>query len=479
MSIQYDETGLTIQTLSEILEDREEQLKQIFGSSFNISGDTVIGNVQTADADREYDIQELLEFLVMQLYFANSEGIFLDWNAFFRNQLRLTPLKTIITRTINGDVGTVINKNDLTITDTDINEDFILYDTVTIQKDGKVQAKFESMLYESVDVGESDSFTIATPILGVETISFETGDGVYQVGRVTETDDEFKQRIDGSSLVGSIGLSEAIKQKILLLDGVEACTFLENKSSTNYMYEEYSSGTGKISISQNSFTITGSSGSTFLTELDTNYSLKWDDDLSDEQTAVVASIESPTSLTIINKSQTDTLTPTTFEFSEPTLPPNSFEMIVLGGDSEEIAQTILDNEVPTTQTYGNTYEDIEDSEGQIERVYFTIPDEININMQMDVYYNSILTVDEQQELKQALVDYWDSLKSEDINKGIGLDIDADDFAQISNINSKIKKIRNIEIEDDANPGMTDYISIANREIANLATTDITLNLIAA
>lgn len=476
MPINIDNTGLTTQTLSEIHEERETELQGFLGSDFEIQGDSLIGNLQASDADREFAIQELIKGIYNAMSLQNSTGSALDNNALFKNQKRLSKLRTVITRTINGVAGTTITAKSLTIRNQNNNYDFELASDVVIGMGGTVQAQFQTLFYENVVVNNSDVFVITTPIAGVTSITFETGDGVLQSGRQVESDEEFKARILNSNTVGSTALSEAIVAKIRQLDNVEFATYLENKSSINYMYEDYVAGTGSISTSVNSFTVTGS-GTNFLTELDANYSLKFEDDASDEQTVIVSTIASNTSLTAKNKTTT-VATTNPYQYAPPTLPPNSFEIIVLGGVDTDIAQVILDNKVPTTMTVGNSNAIATDSEGQSEVIYFTRPTEIDVVMQMDVYYTSVLTTDEQNTLKTALVNYWNGLKSTSSTNGIGLDMDADDFAQVSNQFSKIRKIRNIEIKKSGNISFTDYIEIKNREIAMLATGDITLNLIA-
>ena len=55
--IQYDQNGLIIQSLLDILSERENSCQKIFGDDFYISGESVVANLQSADADREWSIQ--------------------------------------------------------------------------------------------------------------------------------------------------------------------------------------------------------------------------------------------------------------------------------------------------------------------------------------------------------------------------------------------------------------------------------------
>lgn len=59
-------------------------------------------------------------------------------------------------------------------------------------------------------------------------------------------------------------------------------------------------------------------------------------------------------------------------------PPHSFEAIVLGGTNAEIAQVLWDTKAAGIQTYGNTYADIIDENGDTQRIYFSRPDSIYI-----------------------------------------------------------------------------------------------------
>lgn len=473
MPISGDSTGLTTQTLSEIIQERESACQSFLGNNFQITGDTVFGNLQASDADREYDIQELLSFLVGQLSLSNSSGIFLDWNANFKNLSRISPNKTQITRTINGTVGTVVSS--LTILDTNLNEEFLLVSSVTIGGTGKVQGTFESTGYGYLNVLDGDTFSIVTPTLGVSSISFVTGDDIIQEGNDAETDEVFRARAISTNNINSVAISSAIVAKILELDGVESATYIENNTN-GYLYEEYTALSGTISASADSFTVTGS-GTSFLTDLNVNDSIKYEDDLSNITTKVVATIVSDTELTVTDKI-TVAVTGASYDYAPPTLSPKSFEIIVLGGDEDEIAQIIMDNKVPTTATYGSIDVDVTDSEGVTETIYFSEPTEVRIVMEADVYYTSSLSEEEQTALKTAFVDYWNTAKSEDGGKGVALDVDSGDFGILSNTSSKIQRIRNIKVKryTDVDWSANQYVSIGQREIATLAVADITLNL---
>lgn len=477
MPIIYDENGITIQTQSEIVTEREDALKPVLGSDFSIEGDSVVGNLQASDTDRELDIQECLSFLVSQMSLSNASGLFLDFYSQFKSLTRNSSSKAIIQRTIKGTSGTTISSGGLIINNNVLDIEFILIEDILINSVGEATAQFEATVFGALNLTDAQTYSIVNPVSNITNVIFVTGDGLISNGEDAESDEDFRQRIQTTSNINSVGITSAIVSQILALDGVSASFYIENKSSTDWTYENWVTSTHTITATANSYNLAGS-GTLFLTDLNTNYQLKYEDDSSDEQLLVVSTITSDTALISRDKILT-AVTGSTYSYAMPVLPPNSFEIIVLGGNEVKIAETIFYNQVPTTETIGNTSVLVTDSEGYSEIVKFTRPTQVDIDLKADVYYTVALLDDEKTALKQTMVDYWNSLKSANISKGIGLDVDSLDFGYLSNTNSKIRKIRNIEIKKSIDSIFTDYISIGNREIANILIDDISLTYIAS
>lgn len=125
MGIQYDNNGLIIQNLSEILDEREENCRAFLGDDFQISGESVCANLQASDGDRELSIQELLLYLATQLDPEQAEGIWLDYICSLNNIQRISATKTIIPITVTGTPGTSKNAGEITIVDNQTDEYFI------------------------------------------------------------------------------------------------------------------------------------------------------------------------------------------------------------------------------------------------------------------------------------------------------------------------------------------------------------------
>lgn len=90
-------------------------------------------------------------------------------------------------------------------------------------------------------------------------------------------------------------------------------------------------------------------------------------------------------------------------------PAHSFEAIVLGGSDTEIAELIWNIKSAGIQTYGNTYADITDLNGDIQRIYFSRPTSIYI------WINITVTRTSEEEfpsngvalIKQGIIDWTD------------------------------------------------------------------------
>jgi len=195
MPITYTDQGVTTQTLQEILSEREVALAvaEILGVDFKITSDSAAGNLQLSDADREFDIQELIVYLVAQLNPETAEGVFLDWVCTLNNITRLQPVKTLIYPTVTGTASATISANTVTIKDTITNDLYINVSEFTFSTGGTATVEFECLAYGDIDPSNSTTFTIVTPVANVTSITW-SGLSDEVIGRYRETDDQLRVR---------------------------------------------------------------------------------------------------------------------------------------------------------------------------------------------------------------------------------------------------------------------------------------------
>jgi uncharacterized phage protein gp47/JayE len=90
-------------------------------------------------------------------------------------------------------------------------------------------------------------------------------------------------------------------------------------------------------------------------------------------------------------------------------PAKSFEAVVQGGDSQEIADTIWEAKPAGIQTYGSSSESVVDSQAIAHTVYFSRPTEVPIYVSIDLTVDTEFPVDGAGLAQQAILDYGASL----------------------------------------------------------------------
>jgi hypothetical protein len=96
-------------------------------------------------------------------------------------------------------------------------------------------------------------------------------------------------------------------------------------------------------------------------------------------------------------------------------PPKSFEIVIDGGDEQEIAQDIWENKPAGIQTTGDIGEPITDSQGFPRTVYFSRPTDVDIYAIVDLVTDVDFPMNGDIIARDALVEFGNSL-------GIGKDI---------------------------------------------------------
>jgi len=90
-------------------------------------------------------------------------------------------------------------------------------------------------------------------------------------------------------------------------------------------------------------------------------------------------------------------------------PPKSYEVVVQGGDEDEIAQIILDTKALGTETTGSINRELVDSQGFQKFVAFSRPTSIPIDLQVDLRTNTQFPINGTQLAEAALLAYGNAL----------------------------------------------------------------------
>lgn len=227
MGITYDTTGITIQTLSEILDEREVNLQTFLGTDFAISGDNVIANLQLADADREFELQELLLYIAMQLDPDQAEGIWLDFICDLNNIKRYAPEKTLIPLTVNGTPNVSKNAGTIIVVDEDTDEYFTNLEPFTVGIDGTVDVSFQATSFGDISADSGHTYSLKTASSGISSVDWDIA-GTYSLGRYAETDIELRARRKYILESSASSTLASIFTNVSQVNGVEYLNIYEN-----------------------------------------------------------------------------------------------------------------------------------------------------------------------------------------------------------------------------------------------------------
>lgn len=229
MTIQYDSNGIITQSLTEILDERETNLKPILGEDFTIDKTSPIGNMELADSNNELTIQELIAWLIPNQIDANTAtGIFLEAicekNRIERKQATYTTVNLIL----HGTPKTEFLSSDITVSDSISGIYYDLSEDCTVGEDGTILAKFTCEVFGEYYPLANSKFEILTPVVGLDNVTIDYEKSNLVIGRFTETDDELRHRRQLSVQQTSTNTLGSIQSVIYSLDGVKHCTYFEN-----------------------------------------------------------------------------------------------------------------------------------------------------------------------------------------------------------------------------------------------------------
>ncbi|NIQ91013.1 MAG: hypothetical protein GWM98_04685 [Nitrospinaceae bacterium] len=152
------------------------------------------------------------------------------------------------------------------------------------------------------------------------------------------------------------------------------------------------------------------------------------------------------------------------------LPPHSFEVVVLGGDEDEIAETIWAVKPAGIEPYGDEFRTVTDSQGFDHDIYFSRPDDIPIYMDLTVETNGgSFPADGVDQIKAALAAYGGELT-------VGEDVIALQFKCVPLSVAGVVDVTVFKIDKITPPVGTGNITIGFRELATFDTSDISVTV---
>lgn len=415
--------GFQTKTFSEIRDDIYEDAtsSEFFGADFPVTPDSPFGNYTSviAAAIKE-SAWDLAQMVYDQLDLSKAEGVNLDKIGAYIGLDRLKasgsegllefkgvvgddiPLGTTVRSSTSSDI-VVATSSDATYDNTSCYKTFIKIQSV--QNDTTYTVSAQGMSYSIVS--DSDA-TESEILLALE--STLTGSSTnFTVQIVNDT-------LEITSVSRSNSLSVLVSNN-MFIEYVSLVTRAENTTDgaitilANTLTEFETKPIGTVSVNNPLDFNLGR-----LDETDEEYRIRLGERKANTGTgtrdALISSVSNLNGVTSVSIIENDTVA----YFSTGQYP-KSFQLFVLGGDEDEIAQTIWDTKSSTIRTFGTVTRLVEDVQGNTQTVYFSRPDQsyAYVNVVYTVYSEETFPSDGEQLIAQAVVAYGSALEvGEDI-----------------------------------------------------------------
>lgn len=238
----FDETGLTTKTLSEIIEELEDDYKNIYGADINIDQNSADGQIINIQAQTAVDLRELLTSINNGFDPDQAEGRVLDQRVALNNITRAGG--TFTTVSVNVTVDRALNLVGLDSESAELNPD--IPNLYTIKDDAGTEfyllvsqspsgAGTNAYTFRAAPIGDIEVLanTITTPVTIIAGVTgINNPGGALNQGVDEESDSALKVRRKESTSISAVGYLDAIEAAIRNLDGVVTAIVLENDTGS-------------------------------------------------------------------------------------------------------------------------------------------------------------------------------------------------------------------------------------------------------
>jgi len=234
----FDANGLKVASLSELVTQLQDNLKQIYGSDINVEQNSPDGQAINIYAQGGADLRELLVQIVTSFDPNQARGAVLDQRVAINNIKRkggtftiqpidITTDRTVALDGLDADFSNIDGEG-YTVQD-DAGNEFILIDSVTLTA-GTTARNFRARQLGKVETTVGTITNQKTVVLGVTDINNSSGPS--ETGQNEETDESLRLRRARSVAIASNGFLDGIDGALLDLEGVVDVAVFENVTNT-------------------------------------------------------------------------------------------------------------------------------------------------------------------------------------------------------------------------------------------------------
>jgi len=238
MPDKLDKTGLTVKTLTEIVNDLTTGMQGIYGNDINVDQNSPDGQLINLFGQACEDIRELLVQINNDFDPDLATGAILDQRVAINNIIRqggtytIQPVDITVSQTVElaGLDGEFDNPNGTGFTVQDnIGNKYILVDTTTLTA-GTHSLNFRAQLIGQVEPVIGTINIAVTVVIGVTAIN--NSSTALSIGQNQETDAQLRVRRQKSVALASVGYLNGLLGAVLALPGVNAAVLYENVADT-------------------------------------------------------------------------------------------------------------------------------------------------------------------------------------------------------------------------------------------------------
>lgn len=224
-------TGFEIKRLEDVLSEIEAAEKAAFGAGINVGSDSVFGQLNGIVSERLAELWEVAEAVYGSAFPDTASGAALDAVASLTGTTRLAPAKSTGIVTAFGDDLTVIPAGSVvSVVGTNPTVKFVTTAEATIGDTvpGEVDIPVESLDFGPIPAASGTLTVIETPISGWDTVTNALD---ADLGRNLESDAALRLRREQELRAIGASTVEAIRARLLQVDGVTDAFVFENETS--------------------------------------------------------------------------------------------------------------------------------------------------------------------------------------------------------------------------------------------------------
>jgi uncharacterized phage protein gp47/JayE len=431
--------GFVLKTLDDIKTEVEEQQRAEIDPGLNQGGASLLGNVNGSHVEQTSEVWEVAQAIYAGGDPDSAEGHDLDVLCAYTGVTRLPAEASTVTLTLTGSSGATVPAASV------------------VSVDGNAEARFATL----------EDATLAVLTAWANTTAYTAGDRRTNASRAYEC-------ITSGTSAGSGGPTTTSDD---ITDGTAHWRYLgEGTYAVDVAAEAEETGpTAALSgaLTEIETPVTGWESSINLLDAEPGRDIENDAELRlrRELTLATGGKGTPDAIRADVLNVDDVEEAIVFVNDTDTtdgdgLPPHSFQVVVLGGDDDEIAQAVWDSGPAGIQTYGGETGTAVDALGNNRTINFERPDEVEIYLDVTVTTDpDTYPADGDDQIAAALVAFGDTFT-------IGQDVVRSQlFAPIFSV-SGVLDVTVIELGTAPTPSGTANLTIDARELAVFDTSRI-------